>query len=109
MVNNVLILYIAIAYMLLSPLKAKTGASLERIEFRYRQVRCKICNGTGVEKTSSSMGAKCEKCEGTGRRLFPEGPTETCQFCCGRGKDYRYALNGKVCPECDGFGEVKLL
>ena len=83
--------------------------SLENIQFRYRQVRCKICNGAGIDKTDSPMGVRCEKCDGTGWRSFPGGPTEKCSSCSGRGKDYRFALMGKVCQECDGFGEVGLL
>ena len=83
--------------------------SLENIQFRHRQVRCKICNGTGIDQTDSPMGTRCERCDGTGWRLFPDGPVETCSSCSGRGKDYRFSRRGTVCQECDGYGEVKLL
>ena len=90
-------------------MKATTNASLENIHFRYRQVKCKICYGTGIDETDSLIGVRCEKCGGTGRRLFPDGPKETRPSCQGRGKNYYFARNGKVCEECDGFGEIRVL
>ena len=68
---------------------------LENIQFRYRIVKCKICNGTGIDKTQSNMGVRCEKCDGTGSRTFPDGPVENCTSCQGRGKNYRFSILGK--------------
>ena len=90
-------------------LKASTDISLKKMRFRYRQVRCKVCCGTGTDTAKYTMGMRCEKCEGTGWRLFPDGPTEKCSSCSGRGKDYRFNREGTICQECDGFGEIKLL
>ena len=92
--------------------ETRLKATIDTYEYRqlkYRQVRCKICNGAGVDTSYSSMGVRCEKCEGTGWRMFPEGPTESCASCSGRGKDYRFNRKGTVCQDCDGFGEVKLI
>lgn len=75
---------------------------------KYRQVKCKVCNGNGWSK-NDSPSVRCKKCNGTGWRLFPEGRTENCPSCSGRGLDYRFALVGNVCQECDGFGEIKVL
>ena len=78
--------------------------STEEGQFRYKRVRCKICDGNGWGKNDGLMVQRCEKCCGTGWRLFPDGQTESCPSCLGRGKESQF-----VCQECDGYGEIKLL
>jgi DnaJ-class molecular chaperone len=90
-------------------MKATLESSPEDTPISYRQVRCKICHGSGRDTSNSAIGVLCLKCDGTGWRMFPVGYAEKCPTCYGRGKDYRLSINGRVCPECDGFGEIKLV
>ncbi|MGA3111276.1 MAG: hypothetical protein ABSE15_04500 [Candidatus Bathyarchaeia archaeon] len=90
-------------------MKTAIEPSSTTLQIKYKQVKCKICYGTGRDTSNSEIGVPCLKCRGTGWRLFPEGRTEKCPACYGRGKDYHLGLKGQVCPECDGIGEFKLL
>jgi len=85
-------------------LRAIIDNSTEETQLKYKRVRCKVCGGTGWNKTDTPLGQRCEKCYGTGWRLFPDGQAECCPSCLGRGKESRF-----VCQECDGFGEIKIL
>ncbi|MGA2681543.1 MAG: hypothetical protein ABSF44_07065 [Candidatus Bathyarchaeia archaeon] len=90
-------------------MKRTLEPSPTNLQIKYKRVKCKICFGTGRDRSNSVIGVLCQKCNGTGWRMFPEGKVEKCPTCSGRGKDYRLAINGQVCEECDGFGEFKLL
>jgi DnaJ-class molecular chaperone len=75
---------------------------------KYKLVTCKVCGGTGVDKSNSFLGVPCETCVGKGKRLFVVGPSQKCPVCQGEGKDSRFSLTGVPCKSCRAFGKIPI-
>ena len=74
--------------------------------YRFKRIDCKICDGTGIDRTNSIIGEPCQTCGAKGTRWFPAGPSQKCPVCQGHGKDIRFSALGTPCRNCDAFGEI---
>jgi molecular chaperone DnaJ len=82
----------------------------ENIEYKLRIALEDAASGTKMKITAPRLVA-CDRCGGSG--LEPGTSKSTCQTCKGRGQvEYRQQsllgsfVNVRVCPECEGVGEI---